>query len=122
MRKLETIQKREKLNDVFAVDEIGAGGANHEYHITLNNGKDTASDVAIIQMQKGPRKNVDSIHGVIDSDLLEIVRDRLKAFQAGPFANEYNEQALKHIEQALTWMNKRVEDRIKRNVLGTYNK
>lgn len=122
MRKLETIQKREKLNDVFAVDEIGPGGANHEYHITLNNGKDTASDVAIIQMQKGPRKNVDSIHGVIDSDLLEIVRDRLKAFQAGPFASEYNEQALKHIEQALTWMNKRVEDRIKRNVLGTYNK
>ena len=122
MRKLETIQKREKLNDVFAVDKIGSGGANHEYHITLNNGKDTASDVAIIQMQKGPRKNVDSIHGVIDSDLLEIVRDRLKAFQAGPFASEYNEQALKHIEQALTWMNKRVEDRIKRNVLGTYNK
>ncbi len=122
MRKLETIQKREKLNDVFAVDEIGSGGANHEYHITLNNGKDTASDVAIIQMQKGPRKNVDSIHGVIDSDLLEIVRDRLKAFQAGPFASEYNEQALKHIEQALTWMNKRVEDRVKRNVLGTYNK
>jgi hypothetical protein len=122
MRKLETIQKREKLNDVFAVDEIGPGGANHEYHITLNNGKDTASDVAIIQMQKGPRKNVDSIHGVIDSDLLEIVRDRLKAFQAGPFASEYNEQALKHIEQALTWMNKRVEDRVKRNVLGTYNK
>ena len=122
MRKLETIQKREKLNDVFAVDEIGPGGANHEYHITLNNGKDTASDVAIIQMQKGPRKNVDSIHGVIDSDVLEIVRDRLKAFQAGPFASEYNEQALKHIEQALTWMNKRVEDRVKRNVLGTYNK
>lgn len=122
MRKLETIQTKENLNDVFAVDEIGSGGANHEYHITLNNGKDTASDVAIIQMQKGPRKNVDSIHGVIDSDLLEIVRDRLKAFQAGPFASEYNEQALKHIEQALTWMNKRVEDRIKRNVLGTYNK
>jgi hypothetical protein len=122
MRKLETIQTKENLNDVFAADEIGPGGANHEYHITLNNGKDTASDVAIIQMQKGPRKNVDSIHGVIDSDLLEIVRDRLKAFQAGPFASEYNEQALKHIEQALTWMNKRVEDRIKRNVLGTYNK
>ena len=122
MRKLETIQTKENLNDVFAADEIGPGGANHEYHITLNNGKDTASDVAIIQMQKGPRKNVDSIHGVIDSDLLEIVRDRLKAFQAGPFASEYNAQALTHIEQALTWMNKRVEDIIKRNVLGTYNK
>ena len=46
MRKLETIQNNENLNDVFAADEIGPGGANHEYHITLNNGKDTASDVA----------------------------------------------------------------------------
>lgn len=31
MKKLSTIQKREKLNDVFAVDEIGPGGANHLY-------------------------------------------------------------------------------------------
>lgn len=26
MKQLSTIQKREKLNDVFAVDEIGPGG------------------------------------------------------------------------------------------------
>lgn len=31
MKKLSTIQKREKLNDVFSVDEIGPGGANHLY-------------------------------------------------------------------------------------------
>lgn len=31
MKQLSTIQKREKLNDVFAVDEIGPGGANHLY-------------------------------------------------------------------------------------------
>ena len=30
MRKLNTIQKRENLNEVFAADEIGPGGANHE--------------------------------------------------------------------------------------------
>lgn len=34
MKKLSTIQKREKLNDVFAVDEIGPGGANHLYCCT----------------------------------------------------------------------------------------
>lgn len=29
MRKLSTIQKREKLNTVFAADEPGVGGADH---------------------------------------------------------------------------------------------
>ena len=36
MRELTTIQKREKLNKVFAVDEKGNGGANHEYSIYPN--------------------------------------------------------------------------------------
>ena len=69
-------------------------------------------------MQCGSRKEENSIHGVIDSDLLEIVRDRLKSFQAGPFASEYNAKALEHVEEALMWLNRRVEDRIERNVLG----
>ena len=30
-RKLSTIQKRENLNTVYAVDEAGVGNANHEY-------------------------------------------------------------------------------------------
>ena len=36
-RELETIQTREKLNTVSAVDEPGNGGANHRYVITPNN-------------------------------------------------------------------------------------
>ena len=124
MKKLSTIQKREKLNQVFAADAEGLGGAHHEYHIVLNDAseKDVANDVVIIQLQKGPRKEKDSIHGVIDSDLLEIVRDRLKDFQAGPFASRENACALTHIEEALMWLNRRVEDRIERNVLGRNEK
>ena len=120
MEKLSTIQKRENLNDVFRADEIGPGGAHHEYHIVLNNGEDNdvANDVVVIQMQKGPRKEDNSIHGVIDSDLLEIVRDRLISFQAGPFSSEYNAKALEHVEETLMWLNRRVEDRIERNTLG----
>ena len=34
MRKLETIQKVSKLNDVYAVGEKGPGNANHQYIIT----------------------------------------------------------------------------------------
>lgn len=124
MKKLETIQTKEKLNEVFAVDEIGPGGANHEYHIVLNDAydKDYASDVVAIQFQKGPRKEENSIHGVLDTDLLEIVRDRLKAFQTGPYSSKYNEKALIGVEIALNALNQRVEDRIARNVLGKNEK
>lgn len=120
MKELSTIQKREKLNQVFVADQEGPGGAHHEYHIVLNDGveKDVANDVVIIQLQKGPRKEESSIPGVIDSDLLEIVRDRLKSFQAGPFSSRENACALTHVEEALMWMNRRVKDRIERNVLG----
>ncbi|OSA84097.1 ABC transporter ATPase [Clostridium botulinum] len=121
MKELSTIQKKEKLNRVFAVDEIGPGGANHEYMIVSDTGLMEPKET-IVQFQCGPRKEENSKHGVIDGDLLEIVRDRLQAFQAGPFASEYNAHALKHIEKALMWLNRRVEDRIERNVLGTNNK
>ena len=36
MRELNTIQKREKLNTVYALDDPGIGGASHEYKITPN--------------------------------------------------------------------------------------
>ncbi|MDD3337804.1 MAG: ABC transporter ATPase [Lachnospiraceae bacterium] len=133
MKKLSTIQKREKLNEVFAVDAEGPGGANHLYMIcknesaTLNDAGDSINvdpeDVmCTLQLQCGPRKDENAIHGVIDTDLLEIVRDRLIAFQAGPFSSRENACALTHIEEALMWMNRRVEDRIERNVLGTNQK
>lgn len=121
MKELSTIQKREKLNRVFSTDVSGPGGANHEYLIVADSGLMEPKEMKI-QFQCGPRKEEKSVHGVIDSDLLEIVRDRLKAFQSGPYKSRENACALTHIEEALMWMNRRVEDRIERNVLGTMNK
>lgn len=115
-RKLSTIQKRENLNTVYAADEAGAGNANHEYVIMCDD------EPVEIAFQHGPRKSPDSIRGVLDTDLLEIVRDRLKGFQSGEFSCRENACALTHIEEALMWMNRRVEDRIERRVLGTNNK
>ena len=120
MRKLSTIKKREKLNDVYAVDKKGNGGANHRY--SISSASEPSVIFAEIQYQNDARKIHDSVHGVIDTDLLEIVRDRLKGFQSGEFATRENACALTHIEEALMWMNRRVEDRIERNVLGTNNK
>lgn len=124
MEKLNTIQKREKLNSVYPLDEIGPGGAFHTYSIHKEESDAVMSSepLTIIQMQKGARKDDASVHGVIDTDLLEIVRHRLQCFQAGGFATRENAVALTHIEEALMWMNRRVEDRIERNVLGTTQK
>lgn len=116
-RELNRIQKRENLNSVYAVDDPGIGGANHEYLIILHD--DEPIEIAF---QHGPRNDPESIAGVLDTDLLEIVRDRLKGFQSGEFSCRENACALTHIEEALMWMNRRVEDRIERQVLGTEKK
>lgn len=126
VRKLNTIQKREKLNNVYSIDDKGNGGANHKYVIVSNekvgeNEKYYDSEYlveTIIQFQNGARKTEGSVHGVIDTDLLEIVRDRLIHFQQGDYACVENYFALTKIEEALLWLNKRVEDRIERDVLG----
>ena len=126
-------QTLENLNEVFAIDEPGAGGAHHLYEVVkLNTGRICEEDdtfrtrpenmLLTVQMQEGPRNHPKAVHGVLDTDLLEIVRDRLTAFQSGPYACRENACALTHIEEALLWMNKRVEDRITRGVLGTYEK
>lgn len=124
MRELSTIQKREKLNSVYALDDPGVGSASHEYRITPNgcDGQGTTYPSQDVSFQHGARKDPNSRHGVLDTDLLEIVRDRLRGFQSGEFACRENACALTHIEEALMWMNRRVEDRIERNVLGTNNR
>ena len=123
MEKLSTIQKRENLNVVYRNEEVGPGNGYHDYTVMKETADGMIKEILLeIPFQKGPRNEETSRHGVLDSDLLEVVRDRLKAFQAGPYATRENACALTHIEEALLWMNKRVEDRIERQVLGTMEK
>ncbi len=117
-QKLSRIQKRNLLNDVYSVDEKGPGGANHLYSVKST----TGNFLTTVQFQNGPRNVQKSIEGVLDTDLLEMIRHRYTAFQSGGFANKETEMALMHIENALLWLNKRSEDRAEREVLGTYNK
>lgn len=121
MEKLSTIQKRNNLNAIYRTGEPGPGGAHHDYDIYRAGCNPNTSEIAMacIEFQKGPRNDPDARHGVLDCDLLEIVRDRLKAFQSGPMATRENDMALMHIEEALMWMRKRIEDRAERDVLGT---
>ncbi|MBR4078133.1 MAG: ABC transporter ATPase, partial [Oscillospiraceae bacterium] len=71
-----------------------------------------------IRFQQGARTGLVPPNGLRDDDLLEIVRDRLKGFQNGPFPCEENEKALAAIEEALGWLKKRTNDRAARGVLG----
>lgn len=122
MGALNTIQKKEKLNTVYVTDEENIiTGTNHEYQIWNNyyDNEEKPELLAKINFQKGARQEEGSTRGILDTDLLEIVRHRLSGFQAGKFYSKENQMALDHVEEALLWLNKRVEDRIERNVLGT---
>lgn len=121
-QKLSTIQKNHNLNEVWRNGEPGPGGAYHSYTVYHCLDPERDETRTNIKFQKGPRDTDGSVGGVLDCDLLEIVRDRLLHFQQGEFATRENAQALAHIEEALMWMNKRVEDRAERSVLGTYKK
>lgn len=123
MEQINTIQKREKLNTVFAEGEKGAGNAYHLYSIRLDNaGTDNGVQSDVIAFQHGGRNIEGSDHGVTGEDLLEIVRHRLQCFQTSEYACRENAMALTHIEEALMWLNRRVEDRLERNVLGINSK
>ena len=123
MEKLDTVQRFGKLNEVYRIGGEGPGGAYHTYAIAeADRSGDGNPVIAIIKFQMGPRSEETSRRGVLDSDLIEIVRDRLKAFQEGGYACEPNARAIGYLEAALAAMNERVEDRIKRGVLGTTKK
>lgn len=122
MEKLNTIQKRNNLNTVFRDGDVGPGGVYYDYVVSFRDGvpaTDSPEDKLCIHFQCGPRRDSISQKGVLNADLLEVVRDQLRTFQAGPLACRENACALTHIEEALMWLNRREEDRAERSVLGT---
>ena len=118
---LSTIQKRNKLNTIITKDEKGNGNAYHEYQVIFGD-VDCIKGGVMLQFQNGGRNIEGSIPGLTGEDLLEICRHRLQCFQSSEYACRENAIALTHIEEALLWLNKRVEDRAESGVLGTNSK
>lgn len=113
------IQRTDNLNDIVFDDIEGPGNGRHHYQVFKKDATDTvASPLLDIHFQCGARNEEGSISGVLDQDLLEIVRHRLQCFQKGGFPSRESACALTHIEEALMWLNKRKEDRKERGVLG----
>jgi hypothetical protein len=119
-------------NDTLQItveDDPGAGGANHLYRISgyslarnpshpksLAKQEDNAVDI-LFQNGTIPENGV---NGVTQEVLLAIVADRLRSFQAGPFACKANACALTHIEEAMHWLQQRTLERMRRGVEGTH--
>lgn len=97
---------------INVVDEPGAGGASHHYQVvggTVN---------TAIHFQNGPISEA-GVNGMTHEVLLEIVADRLRSFQKGPYASRFNALALTSIEEAQNWLHRRTLERMQRGVEGT---
>lgn len=101
--------------DIEVRDAPGAGGANHHYRVA---GPTAGFPQVDIRFQNGAIKEA-GVNGVTQEALLAVVIDRLRSFQAGPYACRENAIALTHCEDALMWLQKRTRARILRGVEGT---
>lgn len=128
MREL-TSHKTNPANDTLVItvqDEPGAGGAHHLYRIegfTAANPSLPAwkRDGIDIVFQNGPIAE-DGVNGLTHEALLAILIDRLECFQAGPFANSYNETAMHYLQAAQVALQNRTRERMSRGVEGTHQK
>lgn len=131
MRTIED-HKINPANDTLSItvlDEPGAGGGNHAYKVSgfdLSTNKSAGDGViqnaateTVIYFQNGPIPEA-GVNGLTQEVLLAIVADRLRSFQAGPFACKANACALTHIEEAQHWLQQRTIERMRRGVEGTH--
>lgn len=130
-----TSHKVNGVNDrlkIAVLDEPGAGGASHLYQVTGFNTETNASDPfkarhgqpaehSTVLFQNGPIGE-SGVNGITQEALLAIVEDRLKCFQAGPYACRENALALTHIQEAMHWLHHRTRERLARGVEGTHEK
>lgn len=112
--------------EITVTDEPGQGGANHVYEIEWgnNDGGDRTGHSqrkTVISFQNGPILEA-GVNGISGEALLAIVIDRLRSFQAGPYACRENALALTNLEQSMMWLQKRTRDRLARGVEGTNQK
>lgn len=119
MRQLTDHHDGHGLNEsiVLTTDEPDASGAAHRFEATIH-----SEVVAMVQFQQGPRTVTGSHAGVTEAVMLVTMIDRLRGFQAGPYACRENAIILTKLEECLFWTKARADARAKRGVLGTNQK
>lgn len=115
---------------ITVMDEPGSGGAAHRYVIGGYDARNNPSldddgiereypEATVILFQNGPINEV-GVNGITQEVLLAIVADRLRSFQAGPYACRENAIALTKVEEAMHWLQQRTIARMRRGVEGTH--
>lgn len=74
--------------------------------------------VGVVNFQEGPIKE-NGVNGVANEDLLGMVLCRLESFQKSEYKCRENACAITKVEEALMWLRKRTNARVKRGVEGT---
>jgi hypothetical protein len=74
--------------------------------------------VGLVHFQEGPIKEC-GVNGVANEDLLGMVLCRLESFQKSEYKCRENACAITKIEEALMWLRKRTNARVKRGVVET---
>ena len=89
MRELNIGSKR--FTKVVSNDDVGPGGAYHEYYICRSepNSDTPAGEFGHVKIQNGPVKE-SGVNGCHNEDLIAIVIDRLQCFQSGEFSCREN--------------------------------
>lgn len=126
-RLIETHHDGHGLNEsiIITADATDKSGASHFYQACIEaplpddmeSGQFPTLCVSV-QFQQGPRNVEGSIPGATEAVLLAILIDRLRGFQAGPYACVENEQQLVHLKAALGATRRRADERAARGVLG----
>lgn len=102
------------VNDCLTLTaiDVGPGGAPNEYEVAVPQGVRTR-----LSFQNGPINEV-GVNGITNEVLLAVVIDRLRCYQAGPFACDENMVALFLAKGAMEALHNRTRDRIARGVEG----
>jgi hypothetical protein len=124
--------------EIAAVDAPGPGGANHKYDIIGEAGAIAGERVPFgvnLRFQNGPIQTPADRNGITNEAIIAVAIDRMRGFQyarnedssfnfsiPGKYACVENAEALKHLESALEWLQKRTKDRLARGVEGTHTK
>lgn len=104
---------RDEHRKVWRSGEPTAGGAHAQYAVAAPGME------CRISFQPGTIPQV-GVEGWTNEACLAVVIDRLRAFQAGPFACREDALALTKCEEALMWLEKRSADRAARGVEGQH--
>ncbi|RKU21036.1 hypothetical protein C6499_22720 [Candidatus Poribacteria bacterium] len=109
---------RDDYIKVLCMDEQGAGGAHHLYHIyEVDADVATVEPLTVIKHQEGAILE-NGVNGCTNEALLAICGHRMECFQKGPFPSHYNANAKIGIDFGKANLEARTRDRKARNVEG----